>query len=352
MKTLFQWTKVNFFQKSLDTRIRNFKFSFNQGNYFQYLMNRFQWYVYPNFNNVSPFPLHVDIETSARCDLRCPMCASRHIDDEKYNRYGHMDFDLYKDIVDECATHQVFSVRLSWRGEVFTNPDFLNYVRYAKVEKKIPQVSFLTNGFQLKKNIAQELIRMGVDYISVSVDGMDDMYEKIRFPARFDDIYENLVQLKTLRQEMGKKKPLIRITTLWPAIANCAEAYYAKMSRVSDMIVYNPLKDYTITTQDRMGFTKCQFLWERLFVGFDGSVHPCSNTKDEFQIGSVRQHTLKEIWRGPEMTELRSQHMAGKRLEVSPCNTCSYGVDYEKRWKNRDWRHWDPSELIPKKDSP
>lgn len=340
--------KVNFFQKSFDTRYRDFLFSYHQGNYFKYLKNRIQWYLYPNIKKVSTFPLHLDIETTALCNLRCPMCANRYVTDEKFRKYGNMDFDLFKKIIDECAENHIFSIRLSWRGEVFTNKRFIEYVRYAKVQRKIPQVSFLTNGVKLKEDVARELIDIGVDYISVSIDGMDELYEKIRYPSKFSDVYQNLSMLKKLKKQMGKKKPMVRITTLWPAIAKNPDVYYKKVSKISDKIVYNPLKDYSITTQDRKDFNVCQFLWERLFVGFDGSVHPCSNTKNEFIIADANENTIKEIWHSDKINELRETHQQGKRLDIFPCNKCSYGVDFEKHWRDRNWKNWEPNELLPK----
>lgn len=340
--------KVNFFQKRFDTRYRDFLFAYRQGNYPEYLKNRIQWYLYPNLKKIAPFPLHLDIETTARCNLRCPMCANRHVERDKFRKYGHMDMELFKRLIDECARYNIFSVRLSWRGEVFTNPDFLSCVQYAKQVKKIPQVSFLTNGVKLRGETAEALIDAGVDYISVSVDGMREMYEEIRYPSKFDQIYRNLSDFKALKEKMGRKKPQIRITTLWPAIAGDPDAYYQAMSRVADKIVYNPLKDYSITTQDRKSFVTCQFLWERLFVGFDGTIHPCSNTKEEFVVGQANQQTIRDIWLGEKMHALREVHQQERRLEISPCNTCSYGVDFEKRWKGRDWKHWDPKELLPR----
>jgi len=342
---MLKLVKVNFFQKSFDTRWRKFLFNWRQGDFLKYFKNRLQWYLYPNLKKISPFPLHVDIETAATCNLRCPMCASRYVEQGAFKNYGKMDFALFQKIVDECAANKIFSLRLSWRGEVFTHPHFLEFVHYAKVIKKIPQVSFLTNGLLLKGEKAQKLIQYGVDYISVSVDGMNEMYEKIRHPVRFKEIYENLLHFKELKKQMGKKKPLIRITTLWPAIAAHPREYYDKMKHVSDYIVYNPLKDYRIKTQDRKGFTLCQFLFERLFIGFDGQVHPCSNTINEFIIGDVTKNSLKEIWKNERLTQIRQMHMANRRLEVKPCNECSYGVNFEKRWRNRDWQDWDPKEL-------
>jgi len=341
--------QVNTFQKNFDNKWRNFAFTWNQGNYFKYLINRFQWHFYPKMEKISPFPLHVDIETTAKCNLRCPMCPSRHLSKEEYSRYGHMDFDLYKKLIDECAANNIFSVRLSWRGEVLVTPNFAEYVHYAKIEKRIPNISFLTNGALLKGDLAEKLIEYGVDYISVSIDGLADVYEVIRHPVKFETIYRNLLEFAALKKKKGVRKPVIRLTTLWPAIAKDPQAYYNKMNPVCDKIVYNPLKDYSLQEPIKENFI-CQFPWERLFVAFNGDVQPCSNTKDPFIIGNARETTLQEIWHSSRLNEIRKIHSAGDRMNLSPCNRCSYGIDYTDIWKGKNWTNWNPKELLPKEE--
>lgn len=345
---MFKTVKVNTFQKNFDSKYRDFMFSWNQGHYLKYLKNRAQWYLYPNIRRVSKFPIHVDIETTAKCNLHCPMCPRRHISKERVGAYGHMDMELYRKLVDECADNKIYSIRLSWRGEVLVNPGLAEYIRYAKIERKIPNISFLSNGSLLKGEIAEKLIDYGLDYMSISIDGLADVYDKIRHPLKFDDIYKNLSNFQALKKKKKSKKPVVRVTTLWPAIAANTREYYEKISKVADKIVYNPLKDYSDTTQNKSSFVMCQFLWERLFIGFNGMVQPCSNLKNEFVIGDTKKNSIKEIWHGENISKLRRMHEDGKRLKIFPCSECSYGVDYEKKWKGRDWTKWDPMELVPK----
>lgn len=339
---------MNTFQKSFDSFLRAARFSLNQGHWGKYLLNRFRWYMYPRLGKVSPFPLHVDIEVTARCNLRCPMCPSRHLTDEVYGQYGHMDFSLFKTLIDECAQNQLFSIRLSWRGEVLVHPQILRFIDYAKRIKKIPNVSFLTNGALLRGKLAERLVDYGVDYISVSIDGLAEMYEQIRHPMQFDRIWQNLRNLKELREKKHSRKPQIRVTTLWPAIAKDPTAYYRKMAPVCDAIVFNPLKDYNLSEPKKENFI-CQFPWERLFVGFNGDIHPCSNTKDPFVIGNAHQTSLAEAWQGKRLHRIREIHASGSRLKLFPCNSCSYGIDYSSFWASQNWETWNPQSLLPTK---
>ena len=338
MKTV----KVNWFQKEIDSPERNWSFIKKQGNLIKFLHNRFQWYNYPRLSQVAEFPLHVDIEVSANCDLTCPMCPRRHADVSEYN---HMDFNLFKRIVDECAQYNLFSARLSWRGESLTHPQFLDFVRYIKTEKKIPNVSFLTNGHKLNQEIAIGLVEAGIDYVSFSVDGIDDIYDIVRAPAKFESVYNGIKTLKEIREKVGKPRPQIRIIGLWPAIAKNAEGYFNKMKHVADKIVTNPVKDYRITNETK--FAKdyvCQYPWERLFVGCDGRTQPCSNSIERLYIGDVREQTLAQIWKGEVMDKLRKDHIEGRIDRYFACSRCSNRVETDfKGQLEKDWSDWDPS---------
>jgi radical SAM protein with 4Fe4S-binding SPASM domain len=338
---------INWFQQSIDTEERNWKFNSHQGNMVKYLYNRYQWFNYPRLSRLNDFPLHLDIEVSAKCNMACPMCPRRHTDISKYD---HMKFDLFQKIVDECAEHNLFSARLSWRGESLTHPDFLKFVHYIKKVRKIPNVSFLTNGHHLTEEIAQGLVDMKVDYVSFSVDGTGDIYEAIRTPAKFETVYKGIKTLKEIRDRAGKKRPQIRVNGLWPAIAQDREAYFGIMGEVADKIVSNPIKNYNVneTTEFDSDYI-CQFLWERLFVGFDGRTQPCSNSIETLYIGDAKKQTISEIWRGEVMEELREAHLQGKLDKYFACSRCSYRVKEDfKSQLDQDWTDWDPRIYSPK----
>ena len=341
--------KVNWFQQEIDDPDRNWSYLEKQGNLLKFLLNRHQWYCYPKISKVGEFPLHVDLEISAACDLECPMCPRRHADT---SGYGLMDFGLFKRLVDEAAANRVFSARLSWRGEVFNHPQFSEFARYIKKNGNIPQVSFLTNGQRMTEEIAQDIVDIGIDYVSFSVDGVGRMYEIIREPLKFDKLLNSIKMLKEARDRSGKKKPQIRVCGLWPAIAQNPEEYFKIMKPLADKIVANPLRDYRITKQTKFNHNyTCQFLWQRLFVGYDGRVQPCSNSIERLYIGDANINKLSEIWKGDEINKIRKAHIEGRSDEYFACSQCTYksGENYLDQL-NRNWTDWDPRVLAEKRE--
>ena len=98
---------------------------------------------------------------------------------------GQINLSLAKRIIDEVAG-KIYSLRLSWIGEPTLHSKLIEIAKYAK-KKKIKEVSFLTNGYKLKMYYFKKLVDAGVDLITVSIDGMDETYNKIRYPLKFNE---------------------------------------------------------------------------------------------------------------------------------------------------------------------
>lgn len=310
--------QINFHQNPYDTPARYWHFILNQGNFREYFFNRVNWYMVPRHRLVPPFPLHVDIESASTCNMDCPMCYRRGLKDT-----GQMDFALFQSIVDECAREGVFSVRLSWRGETLTHPLIREMIQYAC--ERIPNVSFLTNAFYIDESMARSFIESGVSYIAVSFDGIEDVYEKIRFPAKFKENHDRLAQLLAMRDAAGTASPQVRVCTIWPAIKDDPEAYTRMMKPVSDYIVCNPYINFTGPMEIKPDFI-CQYPWERLVVSYNGDTQCCTGwNASDIILGNAGDVALKQMWLSPQLSKLRDIHASGKRLDVGSCAECRHG---------------------------
>ena len=116
--------KINKGQFRLTSRTKNFKFDMNRGkgHLLDYLKNRLDWHVNPRLNKVPNFPSHIDIETSSICNLNCPMCYTTTDEFKEKVDAGLIDFKLFKKIIDESVKYNLYSIRLSFRGEAFLHP--------------------------------------------------------------------------------------------------------------------------------------------------------------------------------------------------------------------------------------
>lgn len=312
--------KINFHQKSFDTAARYWNFLLNQGHFVDYIFNRVGWYLAPANQIVPPFPFHVDIETANTCNMNCPMCYRSML-----KNIGQMEMDLFRKAVDECAQNNAYSVRLSWRGEALTHPRIKEMIAYAT--ERIKNVSFLTNAFYIDGPMADCLIEASLAYLSVSFDGIKDIYETIRHPARFEESYQRLRELKERREAKGASRPQVRVCTIWPAVKDDPEDYQQTMREVSDYMVCNPYINFMGPLKIKKGFI-CQYPWERIVIGWDGQAQCCTGWNAEaIALGNVKEKTISEMWHSDRLNEIRRVHAQGCRLELSACAQCRHGSE-------------------------
>jgi radical SAM protein with 4Fe4S-binding SPASM domain len=309
---------VNFHQKMFDTPERYWSFIVNQGNFIDYFFNRLNWYIGPKNAIVTPFPLHVDLESASTCNMDCPMCYR-----SKLKETGQMNFDLFKKAVDECEANNVFSIRLSWRGETLTHPRIKEMIAYAT--SKIKNVSFLTNAFYIDEDMIDCFISNRISYISVSFDGINENYETIRHPAKFKENYNRVAALRDQKMRRNSKSPQVRVCTIWPAIRDDPDAYYKTMKDVSDYIVYNPYINFKGPMQIKPDFI-CQYPWERIVIAFNGNAQCCTGwNADDIIIGNVKDNTIFEMWHSDLMNKIRDKHAESRRMEFNSCANCRHG---------------------------
>lgn len=323
------YTPINKGQMTFESAERMAEFERHRGHGCEeaYRENRRQWSEYPERQYVADYPSHVDIELASVCNLRCPMCYT--ITDHFKSKVNTklMDYGLFTKIVDECAAAGIFSVRLSLRGESFLHKRIVDCIRYAK-DKGIEEVSSLTNGVRLDEKMFEEIMEAGIDWLTISVDGMGEVYEKIRAPAKFDRLIEKLTNFKKIKEAAGSVKPVIKVQTIFPAIADDPQAFYDVFAPITDQVASNPLIDYLRLDDENTilyheDFT-CPQLFQRLVIGADGNVMLCANDEiEEYIIGDLNTETIHQVWHGDRINRARELHKAHRgHKEIEPCRKC------------------------------
>lgn len=320
--------EINKGNYSLDTQGREDAFTKNRayGVEVDYYKNRQEWTEYAQQQYVADYPLLVDLELSSLCNLHCPFCYTITDAFKKKVNAKLMDFELFKKIIDEIGGN-VFAIRLSLRGEPTMHPKFLDCIKYAK-SKGIKEVSTLTNGSKLKLEFFKQCVDAGLDWITLSFDGLYEEYEKNRHPLKFDKTYTYLKDIQDYKKQNNIPKPVIKVQTVWPAIKNDPTAYYEKMYKVSDLVAFNPLIDFDhITPFEEIPFEEnfsCPQVYQRLVVGADGLCMMCANDEEnDFVVGNANNDTIHAIWHGEKMTYVRNQlSLTDGFKSILPCRKC------------------------------
>ena len=289
----------------------------------KYLEYRRQWMENPKNFKVRDFPIHLDIEITNRCNLKCTFCDKLPLLTK--DQIGDMDINLYKKILDEGEKSELYSIKLSYRGEPLLHRRVAEMVAYAK-KKGILDIYFNTNGMLLTKKMILLLMDAGLDRISISVEGTNPVaFERERCGAKFHKILRNVDTLMELREQRGYRHPRVRMQTVrLPGID--LDQYRIFWQPHCDEVAAIDYKD--VVNRDAHLIDEswaCPQLWQRMTIEWDGTIMPCNNDDCRgLSPGNVKSRTVQECWKAPIVVKTRRLHKQGKSHLVKSCNGCPW----------------------------
>ena len=132
-------------------------------------------------------PSSVLVEPTNDCNLGCVMCYRGK------RKIGYMDFGLFTKVVDDLASIGDVRLGLCVGGEPLLHPQISNMLEYAMANRnRFSEVSLITNGMLLSKVVADTIVKLNVDRVTVSLDGVGDVTERIRRGSDYRIVEENL----------------------------------------------------------------------------------------------------------------------------------------------------------------
>jgi len=291
-------------------------------------------------------PIRLWVEATSLCNFRCIMCPNK---DLKKQDKGLMEFDVYKNIIDE-AKDFVFDINLAHRGESLLHPKICEMIRYAHDNHIYTKLH--TNGSLLTEEISHKIIRSGLDRLSFSFDGFKkETYEKIRVGGNFNETVKNIKRFLEIKKSLHSKTPFTVIEVI-----NFDELppYQLKKEKEKFLNRYKglPLNSFVakelhnwageIEKERSQGkYSKCPFPWNALIIFWNGDVFPC--TQDFFgyyKVGNIKEKSLKEIWNSSQMINLRKKLSQKDIEDLKTCSQCDrlwrkrfLGVPKEYLWK-------------------
>ena len=269
-------------------------------------------------------PIEVTIESTAKCNLACPMCP-RHIytfDDE------NMDLDLFRKIVGDCKDY----VEFVWPygiGEPMIHPDIFEMIRITR-EAGI-RSGMSTNATLLDDKRADMLLESGLDYLILAFDGATkESYEKYRVGADFERTRQCILNFLNKKREQG----VSMFTVIQMVLLKDNEQEMAAYRALWDIDGIDLIRfkrdeihiDGSRIPDSKLGGQRsnpCHLLWRGpLYVRYDGKAFPCCYMYDEEPVGDLRHQSVMEVWNSKGMVDLRKSHLSGDLSQYPLCQTC------------------------------
>ena len=288
------------------------------------------WHEASEYNILTNFPLHLDIELSGGCNLKCASCFQNGLIDGKL---GLMDIDLYKNIIDEGLKNGLCAIKLQVRGESFLHPNLFECISYAK-EKGILDVQITTNGTLLNKENIQKILDSSLDAIIFSVDSHhEDSCKLKQYLKNYSLVEQSIKTLLENREKHFKSKPWVRlrssITTCDPQSFNKSKQYLKTKFPKADVYIVGKIHDFRDNEDSYPGLhtnyhlSKCSYLMQRLAIFWNGDVTTCCmDYNNKFQLGNVTSQNIEEIWLSSKMNTFRNIHHENRRKTMAICKHC------------------------------
>ena len=294
-----------------------------------YLVQRYNFKLYPIQKKLSTFPPHLLIEPTPICNLRCIMCFQVDKSFSSNRQYmGMMSWDLFTSVVDQAAEHGCHSITLASRGEPTLHKQFGQMVMYLN-EKGILDTKINTNAVRFPVRMIHDILAANVSTVTFSVDASTkETYERIRVKGKFERVLANIESFNKIRQTQYPKSGT---TTRISGVAVEGTQNPEEMKRFWSDYVDHVAIVQEIPRWDSYGNlpfrqqTVCTFLYERLYVWFDGVCNPCDfDYKSLLSPGNATQESIADIWLSPKLQRLRELHKARERASTVPCDRCPF----------------------------
>lgn len=273
-------------------------------------------------------PPTINLETTNFCNAKCIMCPHAKMTRKK----GIMDFDLFRKIMDDLNDMPVRTLSLSLIGEPLMDPLLLKRIHYINNENpKLGCLRFVTNGSLLHDEIADGILKSGLDEIMISFNGYSESYEKV-MGIKFEKSFKNIINFCKKKKDMKLTKPYIRVNVCCLEENRFElEILKEEFKDMADSVTLTGTCNWAGDKNDIKGTKKCntnsnfpcRLLWTDINILWNGDVVPCCRDwNGKIILGNLRAQNITDIWKGKKLIALRKLHLFKNRNKILLCKNC------------------------------
>lgn len=274
---------------------------------------------------LAALPVEYIVETTAKCNLYCPMCPRETHKQPK----ADMSDAVFERLVTESAS-TAEHMMLIGLGEPFMDPKIFDRIEFCHRHSVSSLLS--TNGTFLDEKTADRLLRTPLEQITLSFDGASkETYEFYRKGAKFEKVRDNFVRFARMKHERRSRLQVVAQMVRMERNASEESEFIRFWSAVPGVDQVRIKADETNLLQPEAGHSAeewkhpCHYLWRGpVYVKQNGDVYPCcqSYMLDGAPVGNIGEQSLPDIWNSGEMTRMRQAHATGRAGEIDVCARC------------------------------
>jgi radical SAM protein with 4Fe4S-binding SPASM domain len=283
------------------------------------------WAYLRGHQTVEALPVEYIVETTAKCNLYCPMCPRETHKQPKED----MSDQVYARLLEQAgptAEHMM----LIGLGEPFLDARIFD--RIAECHRHGVHALLSTNGTLLDEEASARILDSRLAHITLSFDGATkESYEFYRKGAKFERVRDNFVRFARMRHERGRGPQVVAQLVRMERNAGEVDEFVRFWSAVPGIDQVRIKEDETDLMQPQGGHAAedwkhpCHYLWRGpMYVKWNGDVYPCcqSYMLDGPAVGRIGDAPLAAIFNSDEMRRIRGLHAAGRGGDVDMCSRC------------------------------
>jgi radical SAM protein with 4Fe4S-binding SPASM domain len=283
------------------------------------------WGYLTRRTKLGALPVEYIVETTAKCNIYCPMCPRESHPQPKEDMPGEV-FESLVDQAGSTAEHMM----LIGLGEPLLDPRIFDRITRCASHGISTLIS--TNGTLLDERAALRLLETPLDHITLSFDGYSKQtFEFYRKGANFERVRDNFVSFCRLKHQRGRGPQIVVQMVLMEGNAAEVEDFTRFWRAVPGVDSIRVKEDETNLIRPDAGHAPsdwkhpCHYLWRGpLYIKHNGDVYPCcqSYMLDGRPVGRIGAQSLIEIVDGEELQRMRRLHSVGRGHEVEVCRRC------------------------------
>src|SRR5262245_12168699 len=286
---------------------------------------RLLWGYLTRQTKLNGLPVEYIVETTAKCNLYCPMCP-RETHKQPKEDMPDAIFERLAQESGSTAEHMM----LIGLGEPFMDPKIFDRIEYCSRHNTATLLS--TNGTFLDERMSERLLATRLQHITLSFDGATkESFEFYRKGAKFEKVRDNFVRFARMKKECGSRMQVVVQMVRMERNAAEVDDFIRFWSAVPGVDHVRIKEDETNLMRPEAGHEPqewkhpCHYLWRGpIYVKHNGDVYPCcqSYMLDGKPVGKIGSAPLMEIWNGEEMQRMRRLHASGSAGEIDICSRC------------------------------
>ena len=283
--------------------------------------------LYTKKTRLSSMPYSVKLEPTNVCNLDCVFCDRKKVHYEE----GFVAFDDFRKVFDQIKRNLYFCALELW-GEPLLHKDICKIIRYIHDNNVATYVS--TNLNYLTDEIAEGLMKTGLDLLTIAVDGAtQETYSKYRKDGDFSKVVENLRTLVRKKREVGSSTQI----ELQFIVFRYNEHEVGKIKALAKNIGVDSLKlrpgltdndewvpknrKYRYDSKKVARKRTCWWLWRTVSISWNGLVFPCCRKVFDDSFGDMHEMDFRQIWNNKSYVDSRRCFSSNDKKDT-PCYTC------------------------------